>query len=126
MEDIIYDKDRVLLYLEFKMYAIRHPHKRKRLAELHLLMCTRGAAAAKLALLPELQSDDPDEQRSRTAQFGLVIDGIALNRYFDPVGLNKEQTRERIESCVRSLMAPKSSWRKTVFYDCYTAREPKL
>ncbi|RZU38978.1 TetR/AcrR family transcriptional regulator [Edaphobacter modestus] len=125
LEDIIYDKDRVLLYLEFKMYAVRHPHKRKRLAELHLLMCTRGAAA-KLALLPELQSDDAGEQRSRTAQFGLVIDGIALNHYFDPVGLNKEQTRERIESSVRSLMAPKSSWRKTVFYDRYAAREPEL
>ena len=125
VEDIIYDKDRALLYLEFKMYAIRHPHKRKRLADLHVLMCARGAAAAKLALLPELQSDDPDEQRSRTAQFGLVIDGIALNRYFDPVGLNKEQTHERIESCVRSLMAPKSSWRKNSLHNCYTARKPK-
>lgn len=112
LEAIICDRDRALLYLEFKMYAIRHPHKRKRLAELHLLMCTRGTAA-KLDFLPELHSNDPEEIRSRTAQFGSAIDGIALNHYFDPIGLDEEQTRRRIESCVRSLMAPDSSWRKT-------------
>src|ERR1700722_19104762 len=69
VESIIRDKARVLLYIEFKMYAIRHPHKRKRLAELHLLICTH-ATAAKLDLLPELHSDDPEEQRACTAQFG--------------------------------------------------------
>jgi AcrR family transcriptional regulator len=112
MEAIVEDRARVLLYLEFKMYAIRHPHKRKRLADLHVLMCTRGVAAAKLDLYPELQSDDPDEQRSRTAQFGAMIDGIALNHYFDVVGLDKEQIRRKIEASVRLLMAPDSPWRK--------------
>ena len=113
MEAIVEDRARVLLYLEFKMYAIRHPHKRNRLAELHVLMCSRGAAAAKLDLFPELQSDDPDERRSRTTQFGAMIDGIALNHYFDVVGLGREQIRRKIEASVRLLMAPDSPWRKT-------------
>jgi len=111
LETIIRDKARVLLYIEFKMYAIRHPHKRKRLAELHVLMCTH-AAAAKLELLQELHSDDPEEQRSRTAQFGSFFDGLVLNHYFDPSGLDEKQMRQRIECSVRSLMDPKSSWRK--------------
>ncbi len=107
---IIRDKARVLLYIEFKMYAIRHPQKRKRLAELHVRMCTH-AAAAKLELLPELQSDDPREHRSRTAQFGAFFDGLALNYYFDPSALDEEQIRQRIECDVRALMDPNSSWR---------------
>lgn len=112
LEAIIHDKARVLLYLEFKMYAIRHPHKRKRLADLHVLMCTRGPAAGKLDVLPELQSDDPDEQRSRTAQFGSFLDGLVLNHYFDPVGTDEGQLYQQIEMGVRRLMSPKSSWRK--------------
>lgn len=111
LESIIRDKARVLLYIEFKMYAIRHPHKRKRLAELHLLICT-NASAAKLDFLPELHSDDPEEQRARTAQFGSFFDGLVLNHYFDPGGLDEEQMRERIQCSVRALMDPASSWRK--------------
>jgi AcrR family transcriptional regulator len=112
LEAIARDKARVLLHIEFKMYAIRHPHKRKRLAELHALMCTHGAAAVKLDLLPELHSDDPDEQRSRTAQFGSFLDGLVLNHYFDPVGLDEERMRQQIECSIRSLMGPRSAWRK--------------
>jgi AcrR family transcriptional regulator len=112
LEAIVRDKARVLLYIEFKMYAIRHPHKRKRLADLHVLMCTHGAAAVKLDLLPELHSNDPDEQRARTAQFGSFLDGLVLNHYFDPVGLDEERMRQRIECSIRSLMSPKSSWRR--------------
>jgi AcrR family transcriptional regulator len=111
VESIIRDKARVLLYIEFKMYAIRHPHKRERLAELHLLICTH-ATAAKLDLLPELHSDDPEEQRALTAQFGSFFDGLVLNYYFDPDGLGEEQIRERIQCNVRALMDPASSWRK--------------
>ena len=111
LESIIRDKARVLLYIEFKMYAIRHPHKRKRLAELHLLICTH-ATAAKLDLLPELHSDDPEEQRACTAQFGSFFDGLVLNHYFDPDGLDEERICERIQCSVRALMDPASSWRK--------------
>jgi AcrR family transcriptional regulator len=116
LESIIRDKARVLLYIEFKMYAIRHPHKRKRLAELHLLVCTH-AAAAKLDLLPELHSDDPEEQRARTAQFGSFFDGLVLNHYFDPGGLDEEQIRERIQCSVYALMDPASSWRRRITSD---------
>jgi BetI-type transcriptional repressor, C-terminal len=111
LEAIVRDKARVLLYITFKMYAIRHPHKRKRLAELHRLICTH-ATPAKLDLLPELQSDDPEEQRALTAEFGSFFDGLVLNHYFDPDGLDEEQIRERIQYSVRALMDPASSWRK--------------
>jgi len=113
LDAIVRDKARVLLYIEFKMYAIRRPHKRKRLAELQVLMCTHGAAAVKLDLVPELHSNDPDEQRSRTAEFGSVLDGLVLNHYFDPVGLSEKRMREQIESSIRSLMGPNSAWRKS-------------
>src|SRR6202050_1092710 len=35
LDNVIKDRPRMLLALEFKLYAIRHPRKQKRLAELH-------------------------------------------------------------------------------------------
>ncbi|HEY0163453.1 MAG TPA: helix-turn-helix domain-containing protein [Edaphobacter sp.] len=112
MEAIINNRDRALLYIEFKMYAIHHPHKRKRLADLHQTMCTSGAGAAKLELLPELLSDDPDERRSLTAQIGSMLDGVILNRYFDPIGMNDAEVRRKVESCIRSVMSPENTWHR--------------
>ncbi|MBV9404607.1 MAG: TetR family transcriptional regulator, partial [Acidobacteriaceae bacterium] len=37
--EVIRNRPRMLLALEFKAYAIRHPRKQKRLADLHAAMC---------------------------------------------------------------------------------------
>ena len=71
---LVKDRQRMLLNLEFKMYAIRHPHKQKRLADLHAIMCTGSGDTNIDYLLPELRQSDPAFRRAQTAQFG------ALNR----------------------------------------------
>jgi AcrR family transcriptional regulator len=39
LSEVSKDGERILLNLEFKLYAIRHPQRRKRLADLHAQMC---------------------------------------------------------------------------------------
>ncbi len=93
-----------MLYFEFKMYAIRRPHKQKRLAELHSAMCRRGADA-KLDLFPELSGLAHDKRVATTAKVGALFDGLALNRLFDPVGMDEKQMRRLIEFAVRELLS---------------------
>src|ERR1700730_13846775 len=43
LSELSKDRERILLSLEFKLYAIRHPRKRKRLADLHAAMRLRSS-----------------------------------------------------------------------------------
>lgn len=100
LEALIHDRQRAMLYVEFKLYASRRPHKQQRLAELHVAMCYHGSTA-KVELIPELAIEDDAERRRVVASFGAVLDGLALNRYFDPVGLTDQEIHDRIEHAVR-------------------------
>jgi len=87
---LLKDRRRMLLNLEFKMYAIRHPHKQKRLADLQVAMCTGCGDTNIDHLLPELGQSDPAFRRAQSAQFSALIDGLALNRLFDTASLDPE------------------------------------
>ena len=52
------DLERMLLNVEFKLYAIRHPHKRKRLADLLRAMRLRTSIPEISRLLPQLDGKD--------------------------------------------------------------------
>ena len=101
---LIRDRQRVLLGLEFKMYAIRHPHKQKRLAELHKEMLLRCCTAKIDNFLPELAELSIEEKRRRTSEIGAILDGAALNRLFDPANLNEEQLRRYLRLGVCEAM----------------------
>jgi AcrR family transcriptional regulator len=101
LEALVRDRQRALLYVEFKLYAARHPqHKRQRLAELHAAVCGQ-CAACKMQLIPEFATEDGAERRRMLASFGALLDGLALNLYFDPVGLTNEEVHSKIEHAVR-------------------------
>jgi AcrR family transcriptional regulator len=101
------DRQRTLLNLEFKLYAIRHPRRRKRLADLHAAMRLR-------CIVPELVESDPeaglpctDERISGSLALGGVLDGLALNHLFDPDALDSEELAHYLKICVReALHAP--------------------
>lgn len=95
LEDLYRDKQRVLLNLEFKMYVIRHPQKRKRLSELYSEMCLRCSMTKINTLFPELVGAAIDKRRRLTTEIGAFIDGLALNSLFNPEGLTDNQ-RERL------------------------------
>ena len=101
---LLRDRQRVLLGLEFKMYAIRHPHKQKRLAELHKEMLLRCCTAKIDNFLPELSELSTEEKRRRTSEIGAILDGAALNRLFDPANLDEEQLRRYLRLGVCEAM----------------------
>ena len=95
LEDLFRDKQRVLLNLEFKMYVIRHPQKRKRLSKLFSEICLRCSMTKINTLFPELVGAAIEKRRRLTTEIGAVIDGLALNSLFNPEGLTDKQ-RSRI------------------------------
>ena len=96
----------MLLALEFKLYAIRRPHH-KRLAALHRIMKMRCAEAHIDELLPELQGQSAARKRETTAQFSALVDGLALNRLFDPQSMREGQLRLLLHAGVEASLRPR-------------------
>jgi len=95
------DRRRMLLSVEFKMYAVRHPRRQKRLAELHATMCLRCVVVdAERLLMGERMLTD-DERRAQFGQFGALMDGLALQRTFDPTSLTEEQVKQQVRAGLR-------------------------
>ena len=106
LAELLRDRQRTLLHLEFKMYAIRHPQrrKRKRLADLHAAMCLRCCMAKVEHLLPELARAGLPEKRKRSLGLATAIDGLALNLLFDPGTLDANQVLRHLRLNVREAM----------------------
>jgi AcrR family transcriptional regulator len=102
--DLVHDRQRMLLHIEFKLFALRHPHRQERLAELHTAMCYQGSTSTR-DLIPELDIADPLERRRVIASFGAILDGTAINLYFDPIGSSETEIRRKIEHEVREHLS---------------------
>jgi AcrR family transcriptional regulator len=98
---VIEDRRRMLLALEFKLYAIRHPRKQKRLAKLHAAMCGRCAETDLHKLMPEFACATPDEQRAQSAQIGAILEGLGLNCMFAGGSLSEEQVQRLLRASLR-------------------------
>jgi AcrR family transcriptional regulator len=98
------DKLRMLLDMEFKLYAIRHPNQQKRLADLHNTMCHRCAAAEVDSLLEEIRGLTGMDKRRQAAKFGALLDGVALNHLFDPEGMNAQQLQQYIRAGLNAMV----------------------
>jgi AcrR family transcriptional regulator len=105
LREVMKDRPRMLLALEFKLYAIRHPRRQKRLADLHSSMCARCMEADLDRLLPEFAAAGPLGKRTQSAQIGTILDGLALNCMFDAGCLNEEQVLGMIQAILRVVLA---------------------
>jgi AcrR family transcriptional regulator len=101
--ELIHDQRRALLYLEFKAYAIRHPKRRKRLADLHALMRDRCSLPEIREFLPEVKQTAA-EHRSGSLAITAVVDGLALNRLFDPEALDDARIATYLRLCIREAL----------------------
>jgi AcrR family transcriptional regulator len=104
LEELLGDKQRLLLNLEFKMYVIRHPQKRKRLSELYSEMCLRCSMTKINTLFPELIGAAIEKRRSLTTEVGAVMDGLALNSLFNPEGLRGEQRKRYLRVAAQEAL----------------------
>lgn len=105
LAELLKDRKRMLLNLEFKMYAIRHPERQRRLADLHAAMCLRCAETEIDDLLPELRSADAARKRDQAAQFAAIVDGLALTSLFDPGTLTAEQKMRQLRAGIGTILA---------------------
>lgn len=90
MLSLVRDRRRMLLAIEFKLYAIRHPKKTTRLADLHSALCMSCVEANVEKLIPGFSCLTARQKRTQTAQVGALLDGIALNLMFDCRGLTQD------------------------------------
>jgi len=110
LSQLVDDRRRILLNLEFKMYVIRHPRKRKRLNELYSEMCVRCSMEKISSLLPDLTNADLPKRRMITTEVGAAIDGIALNSLFNPRSISDDRRTELLRLVAReALRAAKSA-----------------
>lgn len=98
------DERRVLLNLEFKGYAIRHPAREQRL---DALVSTASMICTELGVdqvVPELQEDDFEVKKVHSAEFGALLDGLAINRLFSPTALDDARTLMILRVGVREIL----------------------
>jgi len=105
MLSLVENRRRMLLAVEFKLYAIRHPKRTRRLAELHAAMCMSCVEANVEKLIPGFTCLTPKQKRTQTAQVGALLDGIALNLMFDRRGLTKDLILRHLRSALRIALA---------------------
>jgi AcrR family transcriptional regulator len=98
------DRQRTLLNIEFKMYAIRHPNRRKRLADLHAVMRLRCSLPEIDELLPEYCGQNATQKRTESLAVGAVMDGLALNQLFDPRALSDDDVIRYFTVCLRQKL----------------------
>jgi AcrR family transcriptional regulator len=104
LRSIVKDRPRMLLALEFKQYAIRHPRKQKRLAHLHSALCARCVETDLSKLIPEFACAGSEQKRAQSAQIGAILDGLALNSMFDAGSLSEERLLSLIQSNLRVVL----------------------
>lgn len=98
------DERRSLLNLEFKAYAIRHPERQKRLDNLVSMVSTICAELGVDRVVPELREDDFETKKVHAAEFGALLDGLAINRLFNPDGLDEKRTLRILRAGVREIL----------------------
>jgi AcrR family transcriptional regulator len=84
LSELTRDRERMLLSLEFKLYSIRHPRKRKRLAALYGAMKLRGCIPELNLLLPQMKRKNANELLSDSLAISGLLDGLGLSHCFDP------------------------------------------
>jgi AcrR family transcriptional regulator len=98
------DLERMLLNVEFKLYAIRHPHKRKRLADLLRAMRLRTSIPEISRLLPQLDGRSTSTKLTDCLAICGVMDGLALSHLFDPDGLDNLAVLRYLRFCLQETI----------------------
>ena len=101
------DLERMLLNVEFKLYAIRHPHKRKRLADLWRAMRLRTSIPEISRLLPQLEGKSTSAQLIDCQAISGIMDGLALGHLFDPDGLDSQTLVRYLRLCLEETIPGK-------------------
>jgi AcrR family transcriptional regulator len=86
--ELLFKPEEMLLEIEFKLFALRHPDMRSTLAEMHLNASTSIGKEELPELFPD-QSRALAEMRRDTLAIEAILEGFALNMLFNPGVLDR-------------------------------------
>ena len=105
------DRRLSILVLEFKLYAIRHPKLRAKLAEAHRSIRTKMRLEGLERLLPGMVQTLPEDRERKRVLLEVMLNGLAVEGAYDPVNLSgAEITRwlkYMFDALVGATKAPK-------------------
>ena len=101
MEQIC-DTKTLLLQIEFKLFALRHPNRLVELAEKHLEASTTINRQELSDLFPE-KNESLAETRSNTLLMEGLLEGLALNASFSPEAMDIERLRNVMPRVLASI-----------------------
>ena len=105
----ITDTHWVMLMLEFKLFALRHPKLRARLAATH----RRIRASLKLEiidqLLPERLRLGRESEELRKIALDVILNGLVLEHAYDPQRISEEQVMSLLGRLFDMLLEPKQA-----------------
>ncbi len=99
----VVDRQWSILMLEFKLYAIRHPKLRAKLAELHRSISKR----VKLEGLAAMQSIIPNHQTLRLV-LQVLLQGLVLENAYDPASIPQSEAKKVLRHVFDLLLTPES------------------
>ncbi|HWE51663.1 MAG TPA: TetR/AcrR family transcriptional regulator [Bryobacteraceae bacterium] len=102
-KSIIKEDDRMLLTLEFKMYALRNPDRGQRLTALKNALCLENPYIDFRKLLPEFAVTS-HHGRTQMAGMSALIDGLALNRLLNPEALDDDALDNQVRAGVKGIL----------------------
>lgn len=89
-----------ILTLEFKLYALRHPRLRARLAEMHRSIRNK----VKLQGVPVMHYSQETEPLLRLS-LQAILHGLVLETSYDPAGLSEADSKEILKTVFDALIA---------------------
>ncbi len=103
------DRQWVMLALEFKLFALRHPKLRARLARTHRRIRESLKMEMIGDLIPELIRDRKESREVRRVALEAVLNGLVLEHAYDPETISQAQAVAVLGRMFDVLMAAKHS-----------------
>jgi AcrR family transcriptional regulator len=98
------DRERILLGVEFKLYSVRHPRKRKRLAALHRAMRLRSSIPELNVLLLQTAEESSQVPLCDSLAICGLWEGLALSHFFSPETFNDGELARYLKLCLRQAL----------------------
>ena len=85
------DRQWVMLLIEFKLYALRHPRMRPRLAATHRLVRSSLKLESIRELLPKRLSANPQSENVSKVALEAILSGLVLETAYDPERISRPE-----------------------------------
>lgn len=104
---LIRDRQWVMLMLEFKLFALRHPKLRAKLAATHRRIRSSMKLEVIDQLLPGRLRDSRESEELRRVVLEAILNGLVLEHAYDPRRISGEQVVSLLERSFDVLLPPR-------------------